>query len=1651
MSSHSEISDLIIQIKEEFNKKKGLENLKQSMRLLKLSEKERENNICLKLIANQGAWKCKTCQKKKESVYCNECWGKIRAEHINLKHHYVYKLDYICGTCDCGNTNNMEEKFVCPEHKKNSEQNREENSPDKIEFRNIHQKLFEQMADYISENINSNGTKNDSFIKNINDFVNYISLHAFNSRTVLNWIAELLLENYQISNKSSEHKCINISNIYKQSHRGLTNSNNLFRKNSQTDISSKINNGNCCCPFLRYLMSVWPNGKYECLYRFSQNYDLKISIGILYLFLYDKLILEVKNDFGYLRKEFLFSEIRIIITKHEKLLDNLLKSPKLIIENYIKPLFNLNIPKNSDNIRDNINQHYLSLKKVVNNLKFDILNILSENTKNSFISVDAKFYLSLIDMLTEFHNINKIEWKFDNTQKETEETYNEKLLQTELSLLDIFTTMTSIIDFNNKDLIKKIFTYFNDKISKKKYKKLKKDEYSYHISLFRGFSIFLNRFCFFYAYENESDVTKGFNEVKNLMENYDKCIEILFLEISKLFRFIAACGEDLFIQYGQSMRYYEKTYYYTYKFVFRDFCLMKYLIPSGSVEEFFQSKGTNLGNKIIETFSSIITSFRLEKEKNQTKSIKSILEEGDNLKYMKMISRLLSIALNIIRNNGSLIWNLGSSFKSLKSCEIKDNLLVSVIEKDLNNMKELTKSLIISKAIVKENSASFSELLNGIYYILREFIAEDVLENMVKELFNSTISNDQKENFSIKDKYLNNIDTNYILSPASKAKAEKYLGDFKKNKISIFNRCFYNVNQFETVLSETIYIKIFREEKTLDFIMDSIIKLIKNEEYVELRQYFLNTLLNYFDIFYCVDFKDFNKYRNNLNEKINKFIEKISQNDLEEPYKSYCDLIIKKVKGNKYQEDYKEKELNNKKEINESLKEKYKSNNKKFLSKLNINIKEDEKNNETGIQKMKIEIETDYDITTEQCIYCKKNINEKDLFNCFGKIGYFLLDKFIYNSSKRRVNNLYNKYIKNNKSILPFNNIWNPKKEAARKGLRILNCGHTMHFSCYYANYMKSDKVAINNFICPVCKKFANTFVPKINHILKEKIVDKFIYNLFNGFDLDFVLNYRNEYGENIKKFFEEKNNIMDRNNYEFELLSEDVYKINMQENKDNKLIEEQKNYLSKKYNNIFIACRHLIEGFFGIKENIYTNFDLESEGFNKIQKDSLLYCFLQFKDFLDYFIKSDKKEEQIFLWKNLILSFRLTLKLNILRDNFFVNFSLLLYQMCNFNQIKNISTMINNDQFNIILSGILFLLCVFFEYEQIEGYEKYIIYLFLPVFSFAYYFRKLYLDNSLSFIKGNPFRINYNINPKDFRSNMNEKNFFAFLQTDNAMNSLIYIMKKIVIVNYILKNKENIEKSIFEINNMYDNFNLAQLKQKNILEILDELNILINNEKNEKIIQAQNMEEKPMENIYNLFLHFNYINIDIFNHKKIFEFLINEFSNEINMEICPKSINPNLLFFCEEIDYNFINLPPLAVDFLYEKYNFPCEKCKSKGKIGLICLDCGNKVICKNEDKQKDNNNNNSNNDNNENNNFDTFYTHIELCGGGTGAFLNIMDFNIIFIQQKLFSKNKIPLYLDKHGESIKVNSIHNGFTLNDVQLQKAKIKMYNNDLIFG
>ena len=64
----------------------------------------------------------------------------------------------------------------------------------------------------------------------------------------------------------------------------------------------------------------------------------------------------------------------------------------------------------------------------------------------------------------------------------------------------------SAIQYENIEIIKELFTYFIDKIlQKKEILGLKKDEYTYHLTLYRTFGSFLNSFCFDYALRNKTN------------------------------------------------------------------------------------------------------------------------------------------------------------------------------------------------------------------------------------------------------------------------------------------------------------------------------------------------------------------------------------------------------------------------------------------------------------------------------------------------------------------------------------------------------------------------------------------------------------------------------------------------------------------------------------------------------------------------------------------------------------------------------------------------------------------------------------------------------------------------------------------------------------------------------------------------------------------------------------------------------------------------------------------------------------------------------------------------------------------------------------------------------------------------------------------
>ena len=88
---------------------------------------------------------------------------------------------------------------------------------------------------------------------------------------------------------------------------------------------------------------------------------------------------------------------------------------------------------------------------------------------------------------------------------------------------------------------------------KKIKKKLDYNEYSFHITLFRAFSIFLNRFCYYQANKFNSDIFSCVQEVPKLMSDFKKCSQIMIKGIYKVFGFVAGCGVDIFKDYKKDI------------------------------------------------------------------------------------------------------------------------------------------------------------------------------------------------------------------------------------------------------------------------------------------------------------------------------------------------------------------------------------------------------------------------------------------------------------------------------------------------------------------------------------------------------------------------------------------------------------------------------------------------------------------------------------------------------------------------------------------------------------------------------------------------------------------------------------------------------------------------------------------------------------------------------------------------------------------------------------------------------------------------------------------------------------------------------------------------------------------------------------------
>jgi hypothetical protein len=512
-----------------------------------------------------------------------------------------------------------------------------------------------------------------------------------------------------------------------------------------------------------------------------------------------------------------------------------------------------------------------------------------------------------------------------------------------------------------------------------------------------------------------------------------------------------------------------------------------------------------------------------------------------------------------------------------------------------------------------------------------------------------------------------------------------------------------------------------------------------------------------------------------------------------------------------------------------------------------------------------------------------------------------------------------------------------------------------------------------SNEKCPLCRQNVDLFIPCLT-----QYTNKDIYYILKGYTLS----------EKTKQIIT-IDDIMDDNNFTILLSEDEINNIKqfkeLIENKDTKIYELIK--FSKAYLCVFMQD-------IGI--------DPAEENNKCIQTDKIIErCSEDFGNFYDFIENYDDKNNLIDNWKNLILIIRLLMKLDEL--DYYTAFRVLtkLLKQLNSFESSNFSEMMLEDNLKKILFQILFLICILFDYESISGYEKYIMKLFLPLYSIQYFIRQISINDKLQFCLEN---------------NYNEKNFNQYITSDkNVLNVLKYISRNIMLTNLLIRYNDDTQKNIinndnitFELNHMLEKIGFSNYISKTYYEIISDLD--------------------SKDNLSNINLYFE----QFLQKKKITDLLKDNYMEIMNDYLKDKQIlntyNPsNLLGSCLPISYNFINLPKYALDFQYLFFDYPCLFCKRIGYPSLICLTCGKK-ICKEPCAV-----------------YNPIVEHNIRCGGGRSIFINTANYKVVLIDNKYINELDIPFYVNKFGESNDSNVTTKEIKLNEDEINKA-LKIFVN-----
>ena len=1134
------------------------------------------HQVCNKEIKlGEGGFRCNDCFLLTNAILCTECFNKSKDKHKN--HNVIFK-PYSNGFCDCGDASSIIKESFCPDHNGPFTNEKEikdfictsigENNVNIIDplINNIFIEISKKIDVLYNENLENEGKINENIelFKMFDELLLFVS-NLYETNLAFFYLVVLkFTKNYPFE---TNHKCFK----YDENENKVI----IIKKNLKEKHI-------CACPFFQIMINLfmifktkYDNKSFYTLFIQTYKNSIISSLSFVHSFAqaHEDSNLKSFRELGY---QFLSPSLCKLIYDEK----NVFFLENFFIEIYEKSKILIEL------------KYYADANELIYNLLW-VLAYLPCTEELNKIASNMNVHSIIIDIISLITNLNTFEDKTQFTEFQREGFLYE-LLNCEIYGIQISILLCYLMDFNNSESVKLIFNkIFSKLIEYKNYKeKISQKMYTPHISIIKYYSIFLNRFCFHYALNNNSNLYDAFQYFLNLFPESRELNKFCFKELITYFGFMISQRYSFFNYFGESMILYCINFFKgTLCIIHPDIILMKYLLTLPEIQQ--ELNIDNFNNLL--NYSNIDHSNDIFLNLNQNLDNDKKEEFTFNERNARYINALLDFILFIMRDNLSMI-KMAFKFTSYFKMSYKDELFEKLLLKEGKNLENLIRNEIIHYIITKQNLINRESCITIYNFYEHNEINTNFIINLLKENCDEIHSLNQGNLYSLKKEVFKFFDVDYIINYKDKNNAIKYTTEFQSTNYNILNTYLIDPLSIQVKLNEKIYDLFFNNKNIDNFLKFYEICVISNKFPILTENFFVTT-----SKFLCLFIRLYNNETSDFDMLKEKLINIFTNCKLEGKYTTCIQYILKLLSKEEIIKTNQKKE-NLKKNLKDKFRKKFDKQMENVMEKLSDISKDISDENTNKINTNEEE---------EICVYCRQVIKNDDLNNCIGKICYTIRDYF--------------------RDILKKTD-----EKLRKKTIRFITCNHNIHFQCY------SKLISVNIFqltVCPLCKKTFNAYVCDLSNIIKSKA---------------------NE-GDNFLKGL----NLEDENNNNFN-------NINNSE------------IIMTKYKNLIDT----IAVFF----DHYCNLSLKKEF--KIEE---IYNFIlnDFDTFIFYYNITKHKNEQIYIWKNILLSIRLICKYisNELKDLVMLKFKNIYknIQELNFNYLIGfeISTLINE-----------FIICLFILYD---------------------------------------------------------------------------------------------------------------------------------------------------------------------------------------------------------------------------------------------------------------------------------------------------------------------------------------------------------------